>query len=103
VTNDVSALVTALIAVCAIGFVMRWVFQSGRPHHGVPVDAAASGDLGMLDVVAAGRTRQEALLLRATLGQAGIRSSMSRRHDGNLDVLVFHDDVERARALLDSR
>ena len=54
----------------------------------------------MLDVVAAGRTRQEARAMQAMLGSAGIRSSMSRRSDGNLDVLVFHDDVERARTLL---
>ena len=38
--------------------------------------------------------------IRATLGDAGIRSSMSRRRDGELDVLVFRADLDRARALL---
>jgi hypothetical protein len=37
---------------------------------------------------------------RAVLGESGIRSSMSRRHDGTMDVLVFHADVDRARILL---
>jgi hypothetical protein len=34
------------------------------------------------------------------LGEAGIRSSMSRRRDGLLDVLVFHRDADSARILL---
>jgi hypothetical protein len=37
---------------------------------------------------------------RAALGDAGIRSSMSRRRDGAMDVLVFHGDVDRARNVL---
>jgi len=51
--------------------------------------------------VATGLTRQEALQQRAKLGEADIRSSMSRRRDGLLDVLVFHDDADTARLLLD--
>ena len=34
------------------------------------------------------------------LGEAGIRSSMSKRRDGMLDVLVFHGDADAARILL---
>ena len=41
------------------------------------------------------------MLRRATLGEADIRSSMSKRRDGLLDVLVFHGDADRARLLLD--
>jgi hypothetical protein len=44
--------------------------------------------------------RQTALERRAVLGEAGIRSSMSKRRDGRLDVLVFHGDANRARTLL---
>jgi hypothetical protein len=99
-TNDISALVIALIAVAILALVMRWVFAPSRPRTGLPVDAADSVDLGLLDVVATGCSRQQAMLLRATLGEAGIRSSMSHRHDGNLDVLVFRGDAERARQLL---
>jgi hypothetical protein len=99
-TNDVSALVVALVTVAILALVMRWVFRPSRPRTGLPVDAADSTDLGMLDVVATGCSRREAMLLRATLGEAGIRSSMSHRRDGNLDVLVFRGDADRARELL---
>lgn len=55
----------------------------------------------MLEVIAADLTRAEALPLRAKLGEAGIRTSLSRRRNGDVDVLVFHDDAARARALLE--
>jgi ABC-type tungstate transport system permease subunit len=100
VTNDVSALVVVVVVVCLLGLVMRWVFKPSRPRIGRSVDAAESADLGMLDVVAADLPRDRAMLLRATLGDAGIRSSMSRRRNGDVDVLVFHDDLNRARELL---
>ncbi len=99
-TNDVSALVVALVAVALLGLVMRWTFRPSRRRTGRPVDAAESSELGLLDVIAVGRTRHEALSMRATLGEAGIRSSMSGRRDGHLDVLVFRGDAERARSLL---
>jgi hypothetical protein len=100
-TNDVSALVTVLIVVVALGLVMRWIFTPSRPRgRGPIIDASDSSELGLLDVVAAGLTRTAALGARATLGAAGIRSSMSRRRNGTLDVLVFQADAERARDLL---
>jgi len=100
VTNDVSALVVALVVVCLLGLVLRWTFKPSRPRIGRTIDAAESTDLGMLDVVAAGRSRADALTVRAALDEAGIRSSLSHRHDGRLDVLVFHADAERARMVL---
>jgi hypothetical protein len=54
----------------------------------------------MLDVIVADVPRAEAMRLRAKLGEAGIRTSMSRRRNGDMDVLVFKDDAEAARALL---
>jgi ABC-type tungstate transport system permease subunit len=54
----------------------------------------------MLDVLAADLSRADAMSLRAVLGDAGIRSSISRRRNGDVDVLVFHDDLPRARELL---
>ena len=99
-TNDISALIVAVVVVCLLGLVLRWAFRPSRARTGAPVDAAESTDLGMLDVVAAGRSRSEAITLRAALGEAGIRASLSRRHDGQLDVLVFHADAEHARAVL---
>jgi ABC-type tungstate transport system permease subunit len=100
VTTDVSALVMVILVVCVLGLIMRWVFKPSRPRTGPIVDATESADLGMLDVLAADLSRSDAMTLRATLGDAGIRSSMSRRRNGDVDVLVFHDDLARARELL---
>ena len=99
--NDPSAALTALGAVLVLVLVMRWVFRPSRPRTGTrPIDAAESADLGLLTVVAPGVDRNEAMRRRAVLGEAGIRSSMSKRRDGRLDVLVFHADAEAARILL---
>jgi hypothetical protein len=101
VTDDVSALVTVLVVVLLLAWLMRWIFKPSRPRGTRPlVDASESNELGLLDVVAAGLSRAAALAARAKLGDAGIRSSMSRKRDGRLDVLVFQSDVERARDLL---
>lgn len=91
----------ALVALGVLALAMRWVFR--RPHivRGRPVDAAQSTELGLLQVVASGLPREEAMRRRAVLGDAGIRSSMSLRRDGAMDVLVFHGDVETARLLMD--
>ncbi len=101
VTNDVSALATVLVLVGLLGGLMRWIFKPSRPRSTRPlVDAGDSTELGLLEVVATGLPRTQALAARATLGDAGIRSSMSRRRNGYLDVLVFNADTERARELL---
>jgi hypothetical protein len=101
VGDDLSAMIIAILVVIMLAFLMKWIFTpSHRSGREARVDASASTDLGMLSVVAANLPRSAALQARALLGDAGLRSSMSRRRDGNLDVLVFHDDVDRARAVL---
>lgn len=100
--NDPRAGIAAIVVVLLLSLVLRWVFKPSRPRQAVrPVDASESPNLGLLSVVMSGLTRQEALRQRAVLQDAGIRSSMSRRRDGLLDVLVFHGDVDAARSLLD--
>jgi hypothetical protein len=97
---DISAELTALVALGVLALIMRWVFRMPRPRRSVPPDAADSAELGLLTVIVSGVTRTDALQRRAILGDAGIRSSMSRRHDGTMDVLVFHADADRARITL---
>jgi hypothetical protein len=96
----ISAEITALIAVGVLVLTTRWVFGSSRRRVGRPVDASESGELGLLTVVVSAVSRADAMATRATLGESGIRSSMSRRRDGTMDVLVFHGDAEQARSLL---
>ena len=91
----------AIFAVLVLVFVMRWIFTpSHRSGPDARLDASKSTDLGMLTVVLSDLSRSAAMQARSVLGDAGLRSSMSRRRDGNVDVLVFRDDVVRARALL---
>ncbi|HEV7192387.1 MAG TPA: hypothetical protein VGN35_04205 [Jatrophihabitantaceae bacterium] len=97
----VSAELTAVVALGVLALIMRWVFHRPRRITTRPLDAAESTELGLLGVLASGLSRQEAMQRRAVLGDAGIRSSMSRRRDGTFDVLVFTGDIGRARALLD--
>ena len=94
-----------LIAVMVVGLlalITRWVFRPPRPNVRPtrPADASQAADLGLLVVVLSGISRQEALERRARLGEAGIRSSMSARRDGRMDVLVFRADLDRARIQL---
>jgi hypothetical protein len=101
VGNDPSAAFIALGAVLLLILVLRWVFRPSTPRSaGRLVDAADSPDLGLLTVVVSGVDRAESMRLRAVLGEAGIRSSMSKRRDGTLDVLVFSGDAQNARILL---
>jgi hypothetical protein len=97
---DLPTLVLLLVVLTLLLIVMRWTFRSSRPSSGRPADAADSPDLGMLHVIVSDIARAEAMQLRAKLGEAGIRTSMSRRRNGTMDVLVFHDDAEQARAVL---
>lgn len=97
----VSADLTAVVAIAILALIMRWVFHRPRRVITRPVNAAESTELGLLAVVASNLSRPDAMARRAILGDAGIRSSMSRRHDGTMDVLVFTGDVERARILLE--
>ena len=99
---DLPTLVILLVVLALLVLIMKWTFRPAQPRSGRPVDAADSPDLGMLDVIVASISRDEALQLRAKLGEAGIRTSMSRRRNGDMDVLVFRDDADAARALLSS-
>lgn len=99
--NDPRAGFAAVLVVLLLALILRWVFKPSRPRSGArPVDAADSPNLGLLSVVRSGLGRQAALQQRSVLQEAGIRSSMSKRRDGLLDVLVFHADVDAARLLL---
>lgn len=99
--RDPSAILIAIGVVFLLSFVLRWVFRPSRPRPtSRPPDAADSSELGLLTVIVPDVERNEALRRRAALGEAGIRSSMSRRRDGNFDVLVFHADANAARIVL---
>jgi hypothetical protein len=57
-------------------------------------------DYGLLAPAAVTRTRADALLVKEQLRGAGIRSTLANTADGQVQVLVFGDQVVRARRLV---
>jgi hypothetical protein len=83
------------IALLALGFIAvftRWAFGSGSTAK--PVKAEE-----LLTPVATLTRRESALALRAVLSDAGIRSTIREPAAHRADVLVFPEDLARARAL----
>lgn len=94
-----SSEVVALLVVAGLAVVMRWVFKPSRPRRGRPVDATDARELGLLTVIET-VDRAGAAADRARLANAGIRASTSLRRDGRFDILVFTQDLDRARETL---
>ncbi len=84
--------VAAVVVVIMLILFIRWAFTPVR-------NATRSSPQGLLRAVATTGTRESALALRAVLSEAGIRSTISPRDSSHVDVLVFADDVPRARPL----
>jgi hypothetical protein len=81
----------ALIAIALIGVFLRWAFAPGS--------AAPRSREELLTPVATLTRRESALALRAVLSDAGIRSTIREPAAHRADVLVFPEDLERARVL----
>jgi hypothetical protein len=100
VTNSVADELLVVVIVLILGLFMRWAFRSSRPKRSNVASVGGATDLGLLEVISTGLSRADAMSMRAELGEVGIRSSMSHQRDGRLDVLVFRDDLARAKAVL---
>jgi hypothetical protein len=83
--------VIALITLGLIAVFLRWAFASDS--------ATATPREELLTPVATLTRRESALALRAVLSDAGIRSTIREPAAHRTDVLVFPEDLERARAL----
>jgi hypothetical protein len=109
--------IIAVVVVCLLGLLLRWIFGTGRskqagarpaprPAASRPAGRSAGApaglpaDYGLLRPVALLPGRPEGDALREVLTGAGIRSTVSDRSDGQVEVLVFAADVDRARGLL---
>jgi hypothetical protein len=85
--------VIALFTLGLIGLFLRWAFASGSGS-ATPVRTEE-----LLTPVATLTRRESALALRAVLSDAGIRSTIREPAAHRADVLVFPEDLARARAL----
>ena len=99
--TSLGPLVVALVVVGLLILVTRWVFRPSRPNVTPrrPPDAS-DGEIGLLTVVLSGVSKEDVDSRRAVLTGAGIRSSVSNRRDGTVDVLVFAADADKARIVL---
>ena len=93
-----------LVASAALGVIIlicRWVFAPPPSARRTAAPAPSRGEYGLLEPVATVRTPEDAALLRDVLRDAGVRGTVADgAAPGELVVLVFRDDAERARALV---
>ncbi|MQA34876.1 hypothetical protein [Modestobacter roseus] len=82
----------ALAVLVLIGFFLRWAFASDS-------SAKPRRPEELLTPVASMTRRESALAFRAVLSDAGIRSTIRHPAAHRSDVLVFPEDLDRARAL----
>ena len=82
----------ALLTLGLIAVFLRWAFASEAPNTPRPPEE-------LLTPVATLTRRESALALRAVLSDAGIRSTIREPAPHRADVLVFPEDLERARTL----
>lgn len=99
-SSDLPTILVVLLAAAGLIATMRWVFAPSRPRPKRGALPPVAGDFGLLEPLVLAMSRSAANALRATLGDAGIRSSLSARRDGRTDVLVFRTDLDRARSML---
>jgi hypothetical protein len=94
----------AVVVVCLFGVLLRWIFGSGRSSRSgrarTTGRGTAAGGYGLLRAVATVAGHPEANALRALLSDAGIRSTLTARPDGRVDILVFPEHADRARQLI---
>ena len=84
--------VIALLMIGLCSLFLRWAFSERTPPSGGPGEE-------LLTPVATLTRRESALALRAVLSDAGIRSTIREPAAHRTDVLVFPEDLDRARVL----
>ena len=73
---------------------------SSAPHKPTRLTDCIADDYGLLATAAVSRTHADALLIKEHLRSAGIRATLANAPDGQIRVLVFGDEVVRARRLV---
>lgn len=100
--TSASFLVGPLIAFAVVGvfvLLLRWTFRRGGSVVARPATAGRVDEYGLLVSVAAPSTYIEAEIARRSLEDARIRATLAQTLAGPR-VMVFEDDLERAREIL---
>ena len=95
-------LIIAFVVLAGLALFMRWAFSGpGGPEKRVRSRPPSPED-GLLVPVVTLTRRDSALALSAVLSDAGIRSTVRTPRTNRAEVLVFPQDVDRARVLIAS-
>ena len=87
-----------MIMMVGVAVALRWTFGTGHHQLHVPDPDDPTGD-GLLEEVSRVPTEPAAQVLRARLGQAGIRATIGRA-EGAYRLLVFPRDLPDAHVVL---
>ena len=91
----------ALLAVGGLLLVARWAGGQRGSLVEQPPEQGAPEEYGLMIPVASPRTSRAAEGVRSQLGAAGVRARVVDTSDG-IRVMVWAEDVARARSVLDS-
>jgi hypothetical protein len=103
--TSASFLVGPLIALAAVGLLvllLRWAFAGGTSLVAKQPTPGRVDEYGLLVSVAAPPNYIEAEIVRRTLEDAGIRATLAQTLAGPR-LMVFPEDAERARKVVDGR
>jgi hypothetical protein len=91
----------AFAVVGVLILVLRWAYSARRDSLlSAPVHRGRENEYGLLVPVAAPRSETGGVRARQRLEAAGIKATLTRTESG-LRLLVFPDDAEAARRILD--
>ncbi|MBV1848838.1 hypothetical protein [Catellatospora tritici] len=91
----------AILTIAVLAVILYRGFQHDEQTPApVAPTAPSTDDYGLLASVAVVRTLADATLLREHLHSAGIRATLATAPDGRIRILVFADEVMRARRLV---
>lgn len=86
----------AFAMIAMLGLILRWTFSHNRDTES-RLWPPGPDDFGLLAPVATVDTADEATRLRTALSLAGVKATTTITRDGRHQILVFANDLDRAR------
>ena len=93
--------ILALVALGGLALVARWASRTGTSLIEAPAKPGTAEEYGLMIPVASPPNDREAHVVTGRLTDAGVRSREVHTTEG-LRIMVWSDDVARARSVLDS-